>query len=160
MLLVALALLPNTFTLSARVVDSGSAPLPGATVEVDGHAATVSDEHGRFEVRVAAGARLRVSLDRFEPYESVVEPGGTRVDIVLGPAEAGHHDPEVPPRFEDRVSVTARAAVPAVESAFARQPIDAIALPARRRICFARCRRFQASSPRMNRQACSCVGET
>ena len=118
LLLTALGL-QATARISGLVTDATLLPLPGATVEVDGRVVATSGDDGTFEI-IAPGtpSRLRVALDGFEPYETLLQPVATDLRITLGVR-----------RFEDRVRVTARPPRPPVESVFTRQPIDVYRTP-------------------------------
>jgi hypothetical protein len=111
---------PSDLRLSGVVTDATSLPLPGATVELEGRFVATSDERGAFEITVTPGtsARLRVTLAGFEPFETLVEPGTSHVDVALQVR-----------RFEDRVRVTAPPPRPPVEPVYTRQPIDVYRTP-------------------------------
>ena len=121
LLLLALALQAGaTARIPGRVTDATALPLPGATVEQDGRVVATSDERGAFEIILTADApsRVRITLDGFEPYELLLDPATTQVDVTL-----------VVRRFEDRVRVTARPPRPPVDPVFSRQPIDVYRTP-------------------------------
>ncbi len=120
LLLVALGLQAASARISGVVTDATALPLPGATIELDGRVVATSDERGTFEILEppATRSRVRVALDGFESYEALLEPGTSRIDVVL-----------VVRRFEDRVRVTARPPRPPVDSVFTRQPIDVYRTP-------------------------------
>jgi hypothetical protein len=106
--------------VAGLVTDATALPLPGATVELDGRVVAISDERGVFEIVLPPGApsRLRVTLDGFDPFESQLAAGASRVEVKL-----------VVRRIEDRVRVTARPPRPPAEPVFARQPIDVYRTP-------------------------------
>lgn len=118
LLLTALGL-QATGRLSGIVTDATALPLPGATVEVDGRIVATSNDLGAFEI-ISPGtpSRLRVALDGFEPYETLIEPGLSDLRITL-----------VVRRFEDRVRVIARPPRTPVDLVFTRQPIDVYRTP-------------------------------
>ena len=118
--LLLFALLQTIDRVSGTVIDATALPLPGAIVEKDGRVVAISDGHGAFEIVAPPGtsSRLRVTLDGFEPYESILEPGVSTLTITL-----------VVRRFEDRVRVTARPPQPPVDPVFARQPLDVYRTP-------------------------------
>src|SRR4030095_10674977 len=96
LLLTALGL-QATARISGLVTDATLLPLPGATVEVDGRVVATSGDDGTFEICARAPpSRLRVALDGFDPYETLLQPVATDLRITLGVR-----------RFEDRVRVTA-----------------------------------------------------
>jgi hypothetical protein len=113
-------LLQATNRISGTITDPTTLPLPGAIVELDGRVVAISDDRGAFEVIAPPGTspRLRVTLDGFEPYESILEPGASNLRITL-----------VVRRFEDRVSVTAPPLLLPVDPVFTRQPIDVYRTP-------------------------------
>ena len=106
--------------IAGSVIDATGLPLPGATLEVNDRIVAIADERGGFEIDVGpeTPSRLRVVLDGFEPYESLLEPGAAHLRVVL-----------VVARVEDRVRVTAVSPRQPLEPVFFRQPIDVYRTP-------------------------------
>jgi vitamin B12 transporter len=122
--LLLLALLGLQVSSAARVsgvvTDATGLPLPGASVELNGQLVAMSDHRGAFDLAVTPGisSRLQVTLDGFEPFETLLSPDVSHLTIALAVR-----------RFEDRVNVTARLPGPPVDPVFTRQPIDVYRTP-------------------------------
>lgn len=112
--------LQPTARISGSVTDETALPLPGATVELDGRIIAISDARGTFEIVVSleTSSRMRVTLDGFEPYETILDVNVAHLNVVLAVR-----------RFEDRVRVSARPPRPPVDPVFTRQPIDVYRTP-------------------------------
>jgi hypothetical protein len=83
--LLLFALPQATDRVSGTVTDVTALPLPGAIVELDDRVVALSDDRGAFEIIVPPGTspRLRVTLDGFEPYESILQPGASNLNMTL-----------------------------------------------------------------------------